>query len=172
MVTRLAYAETIREPMERAMERKTEKRFQNAAVKYKGSYNVLSDITHSFANMTDSDRTSQEDNPLTAGRLAEHVAAYPLEALSITDTARSFGVKDKVPSSDLSFVPVGHISLDPDNEDALKCYNYIISSFYISWAIQGVGLGGAATDISEPLNAKTLLLSTVAKEMNEPSHPR
>lgn len=72
------------------------------------------------------------------------------------------------------FIPVGHISLDSENEDpnaadAMRGI-YRISSFYISTALQGGGVGRAAMDeierlaTTEPLNAKTLTLGTVAND--------
>jgi len=75
-----------------------------------------------------------------------------------------------MPNPDIQFIPVGHISLDSTCDDPTKCDAYMISSFYISFALQGNGIGGAAMDsveqmaASEPLNAKTLLLLTGANE--------
>ena len=69
---------------------------------------------------------------------------------------------------------MGHISLDaespnPDQADASKGL-YCITTFYISRAIQGGGLGRAAMDtieseaVNEPLCAKVLSLDTLANK--------
>lgn len=72
------------------------------------------------------------------------------------------------------FIPVGHISLDFYNEDPSLADPsegiYYISTFYVSRALQGGGLGRAAMDaiermaIEPPLNAKVLALDTLARE--------
>ena len=60
-------------------------------------------------------------------------------------------------------MPAGHISLGAKDPGV-----YMISSFYISRAIQGGGLGRAAMEAVEqiatsaPLNAKTLVLEAAA----------
>lgn len=100
--------------------------------------------------------------------LTQHTTAHPLESVPLSDTALSLGGKPRTPPSSSSpFIPVGHISLDEVEhmEDA-----YLISSFYVSRAIQNNGLGGAALKVleqmatSEPLNAKLLRLNTIANE--------
>lgn len=100
--------------------------------------------------------------------LTQHTTAHPLESAPLSDTALSLGGKPRTPPSSSSpFIPVGHISLDEVEgvEDA-----YLISTFYVSQAIQGNGLGSAAMDVveqmatSEPLNAKVLRLYTIANE--------
>jgi GNAT superfamily N-acetyltransferase len=69
---------------------------------------------------------------------------------------------------------VGHISLDAEVDDVNRAESYKISSFYVSAALQGGGLGRAAMDavenmaISEPLCAKWLLLSTPADVQQTP----
>ena len=72
------------------------------------------------------------------------------------------------------FIPVGHISLDFYNEDPSLADPskgiYYISTFYVSRALQGGGLGRAAMDatkrlaIEPPLNARVLALDTLARE--------
>lgn len=72
------------------------------------------------------------------------------------------------------FIPVGHISLNKEYETPGYAKPaegfYWIANFYISDALQGMGLGRAAMDavesmaISEPLCAETLALSTLARE--------
>jgi len=107
---------------------------------------------------------------LTPTRLAAHTLAYPSEELPIRDTACSFAGKPRIADPDNQFIPVGHISLDSTTDDPTNCDTYMISSFYISFALQGNGLGGAAMDAiesmatDEALNAKTLVLVTSANE--------
>lgn len=71
-------------------------------------------------------------------------------------------------------MPAGHISLNTEYEtpESVEMIEgqYFISNFFILKTIQGAGLGRAAMDviearaIAEPLNAKTLALSTVDDE--------
>lgn len=102
-----------------------------------------------------------------------HLKKYPSESVPIKDTAAGLGAKPRSPTSQ-SFIPVGHISLDSWNQDPSLADGskgfYVIMCFYVSAALQGSGLGGAAMDavehmaISEPLCAKQLSLATVANE--------
>jgi hypothetical protein len=73
------------------------------------------------------------------------------------------------------FIAVGHISLNKEYESPGHAEPaeglYWVANFYISAALQFMGLGRAAMDavesmaISEPLCVKTLALSTVAMNM-------
>ncbi|KUJ07232.1 uncharacterized protein LY89DRAFT_631812 [Mollisia scopiformis] len=106
--------------------------------------------------------------------LAKHLTAHPQESTTLVDTAASLGGKTRQPDSTVEFVPVGHISLDTEYESPE--YNdpspgtYFISTFYVSQALQGSGIGRGAMDIvektaiSEPLCAKRLALSTTDKD--------
>jgi hypothetical protein len=115
-----------------------------------------------------------ESDPLITTKLSIHTSAWPAESMPISDTAASLGGKPRIPNLSRTFIPVGHISLDSENEDPNAADAsrgiYRISSFYISTALQSSGLGRAAMDeierlaVSEPLNAKTLTLGTVANE--------
>ncbi|OHX01203.1 hypothetical protein CSPAE12_00007 [Colletotrichum incanum] len=101
---------------------------------------------------------------------------YWIEKEPILDTAQSIHAVSRTPTG-TAFHPVGHISLDVDNPQA-KSLNlpipeenlYWIKSLYVSFALQGSGIGRAAMDMvehmatSEPLCAKTLMLDTVSKE--------
>ncbi|KFX99146.1 hypothetical protein V490_01922 [Pseudogymnoascus sp. VKM F-3557] len=113
-----------------------------------------------------------EEDPTKETKLAEHLLKYPGDATPILDSATALGGKPRTPSS-RSFIPVGHISLDsesanPGQADASQGL-YCITNLYISRAIHGGGLGGAALDaiesqaINEPLCAKILSLDTLAK---------
>lgn len=101
-------------------------------------------------------------------KIAQHLARWPLEAAPISDTASTFAGKLRTPTKEVVFNPVGHISLD--SNDPTQPDTYEISTFYVSSAIQGGGIGAAAMDvieamaISEPLCAKTLKLFTAANE--------
>ncbi|TVY65646.1 hypothetical protein LSUE1_G006192, partial [Lachnellula suecica] len=105
--------------------------------------------------------------------LTAHTTAYPSESTSLLDTPASFGGKPRI-ATNAEFLPVGHISLDSEYETAEHAEAeeglYWIATFYISTALQGSGLGRAAMDAveamatSEPLNARVLGLSTVAKD--------
>ncbi|KAK9365111.1 hypothetical protein V1509DRAFT_612861 [Lipomyces kononenkoae] len=117
-----------------------------------------------------------DDDPERDSRLALHILQFPGEKESILDSATTFGGKPRMlPNSPRHFIPVGHISLDSENPDPSLADPsqglYCISTFYISRALQGVGLGRAAMDAVEgmamqaPLYAKTLALDTVSREV-------
>ena len=96
----------------------------------------------------------------------------------MTDTAVSLFGKPRAPTSPpLSFIPVGHISVDsesdePELADPSKGICRVTTG-YVSRAIQGAGIGSAAMDIvevmatKEPLCAKVLTADTVSKEAHE-----
>ncbi|KAH9221774.1 hypothetical protein DL95DRAFT_327136 [Leptodontidium sp. 2 PMI_412] len=118
--------------------------------------------------------------PSTPSKIQKHTTAYPQQSTHLLDTATSLGGKPRPTSSPpssqslTSFIPVGHISLNTEYEEAGRVDAeeglYFIATFWISPPLQGSGLGRAAMDavekmaISEPLNAKVLALSTVANE--------
>jgi len=93
----------------------------------------------------------------------------------LIDTAEALGGKIRVPPTPpLSFIPVGHISLDSETSDPTQADPskgiYAITTFYVSRVLQHGGIGRAAMDaveamaINEPLCAKTLTLDTIANE--------
>lgn len=99
------------------------------------------------------------------------------------DSATAFGGKARTPTS-ISFIPVGHISLDSQYEEPYKVADhdlpkdiYWIATFYVSQALQQFGLGRAAMDsveemaTKEPLNATMLGLST-ARSVDEGNQAR
>jgi GNAT superfamily N-acetyltransferase len=108
-------------------------------------------------------------------KLEQHILEHPDEKTPISDTARSLAGKPRTRSPFLdAFIPIGHISLDfyhPDQSlaDPTKGIFYI-STFYVSHALQGGGIGRAAMDavenmaIEPPLCAKVLALDTLARE--------
>lgn len=83
----------------------------------------------------------------------------------------------RVPT-DVTFLPVGHIAFDTHaadyaqniNLDIPKSDSYWIKSLYVSYTLQGLGIGGATMNVAEhmaaqePLNARHLLLDTVHHE--------
>ncbi|EKD15384.1 uncharacterized protein L3040_001751 [Drepanopeziza brunnea f. sp. 'multigermtubi'] len=106
-----------------------------------------------------------------AAKLSRHTLRYPMESTPILDTALALGSKPRAPTS-AAFIPIGHISLDSEcafeeQADASRG-TYCITSFYISAALQGSGLGRAAMDrvereaVKEPLHAKVLTLDTLS----------
>jgi len=119
----------------------------------------------------------ENSDPEKDAKLLKHAEAYPLEQEPLLDSALSFGGKPRtIPLPQRTFVPVGHICLGSvlteyerrgyaKNEEGL----YWISNFYVSRALQGIGLGTAAMNtvenlaISEPLNAKILALNAINK---------
>lgn len=115
-----------------------------------------------------------ETDPSISSKLTIHTTTWPAESTPISDSCSNFGGKPRVPNPARKFIPVGHISLDSENEDPNAADPsrgiYRISSFYISRALQSAGLGRAAMDeieslaTAEPLNARTLTLGTAANE--------
>ncbi|PLN76125.1 hypothetical protein BDW42DRAFT_26847 [Aspergillus taichungensis] len=92
---------------------------------------------------------------------------------TLYDTATSINGVLRDPSQ-RSFVPIGHVSLDPRNPDAegvgldLPSERvFWIKTFFVSQALQSQGYGRATMDevenmaIQEPLCAKILMLDTV-----------
>jgi hypothetical protein len=111
-------------------------------------------------------------DPSKAVKITQHLKVYPSETTTLSDTALSFGGKPRLPSlsPETTFIPIGHISLDSENSDPTCSSEYKISTFYVSSALQGKGIGRAAMDAvermatAEPLNAKTLWLYTSAND--------
>ncbi|KAJ8099551.1 hypothetical protein POJ06DRAFT_112595 [Lipomyces tetrasporus] len=123
-----------------------------------------------------------DDDPDRDNKLARHIIQFQSEKESILDSASLFGGKPRaLPDTPRSFIPVGHISLDSENADRSLADRsqglYCISTFYISRALQGNGLGRAAMDAvenmaaNEPLCAKALALETIAREFTRDEKP-
>ena len=117
-----------------------------------------------------------DDDPHKEDKLGQHFSAFQDEITPLFDTATTFGGSSRRPTN-IPFIPVGHISLDSCYEEPEKVASdnlgegvYWISTFYISKALQKYGLGRAAMDfveemaVNEPLNAKTLGLSTARSQ--------
>jgi hypothetical protein len=122
-----------------------------------------------------SNQVLSEDDPQKEFKLAQHVMQHPEEKDPIVDTAISLAGKPRTTLRlSEAFIPVGHISLDFYNPDPSLAnpskWIFYISTFYVSRALQGGGLGRAAMDaiermaIEPPLNAKVLALDTLARE--------
>lgn len=98
-------------------------------------------------------------HPATPSRLAAHKTQFPLEAAPLRDTSRTILGRPHTVHPDVaatttdgenaSFVPVGHISLDgwhadPSLQTSAADGVFSLTTFYVSGAMQGVGIGGAA----------------------------
>ncbi len=115
-----------------------------------------------------------EDDPQKEFKLGQHVMQHDNEKIHLMDTATSLAGKPRTTRRLAEFIPVGHISLDFYNEDPSLADPskgiYYISTFYVSRALQGGGLGRAAMDaiekmaIEPPLSAKVLALDTLSRE--------
>ncbi|KAI1420664.1 hypothetical protein F5Y12DRAFT_105189 [Xylaria sp. FL1777] len=123
------------------------------------------------------------DHPDTPARLEKHFAAYPNEVEALSDTCKTIlGRPHKPDPLFRNFYPVGHIALDsvtPHAELETSLSNGILSlmNFYISNALQGRGLGGAAMDYCEKMareefGAKAITLETIANEECQIDSPR
>ncbi|KAF4415224.1 hypothetical protein FACUT_13586 [Fusarium acutatum] len=118
-----------------------------------------------------------QDEPQREKYLKMHTEAYPKETEELLDSGRTLLGKPRVPT-DAKFLPVGHVALDTHISDYAekvelnfpKSNAYWVKSLYVSYTLQGLGIGGAAMNIAErmaieePLNAKHLLLDTVHHE--------
>jgi len=115
-----------------------------------------------------------EDDATKDAKIALHVAQCPEEKDPLFDTAASLQGVSRLPSKSVSFIPIGHISLDSENRDPtlanVEEHLYCIATFFISPMLQSYGIGRAAMDIVEsmaleaPLYAKALALNTASKE--------
>ncbi|KAH7117282.1 hypothetical protein B0J13DRAFT_571188 [Dactylonectria estremocensis] len=119
----------------------------------------------------------EQDEPTREEYNRKHAEAYPKEKDELVDTSETLLGKPRTPTQ-TTFLPVGHIALnihDPPYYTKLGLTvpeqgSYWIKSLYISYILQGLGVGGAAMNIAEricmeePLNAKHLLLDTVHHE--------
>lgn len=99
------------------------------------------------------------------------------EAEELLDSSKTLLGKPRV-STDAKFLPVGHVALDTHISDYAEKVKldlprsdaYWVKSLYVSYRLQGLGVGGAAMNIAErvateePLNARHLLLDTVHQE--------
>ena len=95
------------------------------------------------------------DDEETPQRVQQHVSAFPDEAEPLKNTCSSiFGRPTSANPSIISFLPIGHISLDAWAADPLLHTSaekgvYSLTSFYVSSALQNMGLGGAALRMCE-----------------------
>jgi hypothetical protein len=99
------------------------------------------------------------------------------ETEELVDSSKRLLRKSRAPTN-AKFLPVGHIALDIHTPDYAENINlsipqtdsYWIKSLYVSYILQGLGVGGAAMNIAErmateePLSAKHLLLDTVHRD--------
>ncbi|KAJ4044356.1 hypothetical protein NW763_011228 [Fusarium oxysporum] len=118
-----------------------------------------------------------QDEPQREKYLKMHTEAYPKETEELLDSSKTLLGKPRVPTH-AKFLPVGHVALDTHVSDYAekleldfpKSDAYWVKSLYVSYRLQGLGVGGAAMKIAEcvateePLNARHLLLDTVHQE--------
>lgn len=95
------------------------------------------------------------DHPETPSRLKRHLEAHPSEAEPLSDTCTAIlGRLHKPDALIPSFSPVGHIALDsvtstPELQTSLSDGILSLMNFYISTALQNLGLGGVALNYCE-----------------------
>ncbi|KAK7923446.1 hypothetical protein PG985_007517 [Apiospora marii] len=147
-------------------------------------------------------------HPETPTRLAAHKAQFPSEASPLRDTSRTIlgrphtvypdiaATDDGENENNAFFVPVGHISLDgwhhdPSLQTSAADGIFSLTTFYVSGAMQGVGIGGAAVAecertpdkesyspswttrmAVEDFGAKTMTLDTISNEDVAVDSPR
>ncbi|KAJ4247841.1 hypothetical protein NW762_013050 [Fusarium torreyae] len=118
-----------------------------------------------------------QDEPQREKYIKMHIKTYPKETDELADTSKTLLAQPRI-STDAQFLPIGHISLDvhdPAYAEKLglsvpESGSYWIKSLYVSYVLQGLGIGGAAMNIAErmateePLKARHLLLDTVHAE--------
>ncbi|KAM0723660.1 hypothetical protein Q7P37_000648 [Cladosporium fusiforme] len=118
-----------------------------------------------------------QDEPEREKYLKMHTEAYPKETEELVDSSKTLLGQPRTPTN-AKFIPFGHISLDTHDTDYAeklglkipRSGSYWVKSLYVSYKLQGLGIGGAAMDIAErmaveePLNARHLLLDTVHHE--------
>ncbi|KAI1164602.1 hypothetical protein F5B18DRAFT_614624 [Nemania serpens] len=126
----------------------------------------------------------QPDHPETPSRLKRHLAAHPDEAEPLLDTCATILGRPHQPDPLIppSFSPVGHIALDsvtsePELRTSLSDGILSLMNFYISTALQNLGLGGAALNSCEEMakdefGAKAITLTTIANEYCQADSPR
>ncbi|KAJ2997228.1 hypothetical protein NUW58_g712 [Xylaria curta] len=122
-------------------------------------------------------------HPETPERMERHFTAYPNEVEALSDScAMILGRPHKREPLIPSFHPVGHIALDavtphPELETSLSNGTLSLMNFYISTALQSIGLGGAALASCEKMakeefNAKAITLETISNEECRADSPR
>ncbi|KAI1202944.1 hypothetical protein F5X97DRAFT_286198 [Nemania serpens] len=123
------------------------------------------------------------DHPETPSRLKRHLEAHPSEAEPLSDTCTAIlGRLHKPDALIPSFSPVGHIALDsvtstPELQTSLSDGILSLMNFYISTALQNLGLGGVALNYCEKMAkeefaARAITLTTIANEECRADSPR
>lgn len=115
--------------------------------------------------------------------ITTHCNRYPKQAAPIQDTSASTWGEERIPSNE-SFVPIGHIGLGrlqsgdervvlmesvpkPPSPDDVVTW---IGPFYVSWALQKLGIGRLAMTQTErisaspPINGTIVALDAIAPE--------
>ncbi|KAI1128715.1 hypothetical protein F5Y10DRAFT_264905 [Nemania abortiva] len=123
------------------------------------------------------------DHPETPSRLERHFAAYPDESKALQDTCKMILGRPHKPNPLIPvFSPVGHIALDsvtpkPELETSLSNGILSLMNFYISTALQSLGLGGVSLKYCEEMakeefGAKAITLETISNEECRVDSPR
>lgn len=113
------------------------------------------------------------ENPSSEQQLLIHLSQNPREATPLSNTSAHPDIYPHDPQlkPSMAFHPIGHISLNFDDEPALVDPQkgiYCISTFYISRSLQGSGIGKAALSafddlaVKSPISASTLTLRTMS----------
>ncbi|KAI9148211.1 hypothetical protein HJFPF1_12038 [Paramyrothecium foliicola] len=117
------------------------------------------------------------DEPRRESYHKMHIEQNPEETNELVDSSKTLLAQPCSPTQ-AKFLPIGHIALDIHDPDYYKKLgievpehgSYWIKSLYVSHALQGQGIGGAAMNIAErmiteePLKAVHLLLDTMHKD--------
>ncbi|KAI8948545.1 hypothetical protein F4801DRAFT_604347 [Xylaria longipes] len=123
------------------------------------------------------------DHPDTPSRLERHFAGHSSEVEALLDSnTMILGRPHKRDPLIPFFHPVGHIALNavtpkPELETSLSNGILSLVNFYISTALQSLGLGGVALECCEKMakeafGAKTITLDTIANEEVRADSPR
>ncbi|KAI1752697.1 hypothetical protein F4782DRAFT_111955 [Xylaria castorea] len=123
------------------------------------------------------------DHPDTPSRIERHFAAYSGEVEALSDSSSTILGRPHKPDPLIPlFHPIGHIALDavthkPELETSLSNGVLSLMNFYISTALQGLGLGGVALECCEKMakkefGAKAITLDTIANEEVRADSPR
>ncbi|KAI0186118.1 hypothetical protein EV127DRAFT_484482 [Xylaria flabelliformis] len=123
------------------------------------------------------------NHPDTPSRIEKHFAAYPGEVEALLDTGLTILGRPHKPDPLIPFFhPIGHIALnainsEPELETSLSNGVLSLVNFYISTALQGLGLGGVALEYCENMakeefGVKAITLGTIANEEVRADSPR
>lgn len=105
--------------------------------------------------LSDKIQVLSPNHETTSQLIQQHAAAFPAESTPLENTCVSIYGEPTLSNPSMStFLPVGHISLDAWAADPLLHASvekgiYSLTSFYVSKALQNMGLGGTALRMCE-----------------------